>query len=208
MSDFRTRDPTRPDFWDERFEAGFTPWDAGGAPAAFLRFVAGGRVRPGASVLVPGCGRGWELAALDDSGFRVLAVDFSPAAIARARAGLGERGDRLLLQADFFRFEAGRYDWIYERTFLPALVPALWPSWAERIAQITGPGSLLAGFFFVDPSAQGADRRGPPFPIRRDELDDLLAARFECLQDDPIAAAESIPVLAGRERWQTWLRRR
>ena len=207
MPEFRTRDPTRPDFWNERFEAGFTPWDAGRAPAAFVRFVAGGSVPAGGSVLVPGCGRGWEVAALDDAGFRVLAVDFSPAAVARARAVLGERAGRLLRQADFFGFEAGRYDWIYERTFLPALVPPLWPLWADRVAALSGPGSLLAGFFFIDPSVQGEDRRGPPFAIRRDELDALLAARFECVLDEPIAPAESVPVLAGRERWMTWRRR-
>jgi SAM-dependent methyltransferase len=207
MAEFRTRDPTRPEFWDERFQANVTPWDAGGPPTAFTRFMATGRVAAGASVLIPGCGSAWEARVLDQAGLRVLAIDFSPAAIARARAQLGSHADRLLRQADFFEFEAPRFDWIYERTFLPALVPALWPAWAERVAALSKPDSLLAGLFLIDNALQASNRRGPPFAIRRDELDALLTAHFECIQDEPIAAAESLPVLAGREHWMTWRRR-
>ncbi len=210
MAEFRSRDPRLPAFWDERFEAGVTPWDAGGAPAAFMRFVAGGRVPAGAAVLIPGCGRAWEAAVLDAAGYRVRAIDFSAAAIARARAQLGARADRLLRQADFFEAieaEAGRFDWIYERTFLPALVPARWSDWAGRVAQLTAPGAMLAGCFLIDPTVDDDNRRGPPFAIRADELGALLHARFECEQDDAIPATESIAVLAGRERWMTWRRR-
>jgi len=39
MSSFATRDPAQPAFWDERFAAGFTPWDARGVPPAFGRWV-------------------------------------------------------------------------------------------------------------------------------------------------------------------------
>jgi len=206
MVEFRSRNPNRPEFWDERFEAGVTPWDAGGPPASLMRFLAAGRVPAPASVLVPGCGSGWEVGPLDRAGFRVLAIDFSPTAIARARARLGERGDRLLRHADFFQFEADPFDWIYERTFVAAIGPDRWPAWAERVTTLTAPGSWLAGLFFIDPAAQAA-RRGPPFAIRGDELDALLGACFECVQDETIPAAESVPVLAGREHWLTWRRR-
>jgi len=207
VTEFRARDPTRPGFWDERFEADVTPWDAGGPPPAFARFVASGRVPTGASVLIPGCGRAWEVDVLDRAGYRVLAIDFSPAAIARAGARLGARAGRLLRLADFFALDAPPFDWIYERTFLPALVPELWPAWAGRVAQLTAPQSLLAGLFFIDPAVQPPSRRGPPFAIRRDELDALLTAHFECIQDEAVPAGESVPVLAGRERWLTWRRR-
>jgi hypothetical protein len=33
MREFRSRDPSLPEFWDERFGAEFTPWDARGVPA-------------------------------------------------------------------------------------------------------------------------------------------------------------------------------
>jgi cyclopropane fatty-acyl-phospholipid synthase-like methyltransferase len=219
MTEFRNRDPALAAFWDERFEAGFTPWDAGAAPPGLLRFLQRASAPharsslpfaalvPGASVLIPGCGSGWEAGALDDAGFKVLAIDFAAAAIARAGARLGARGDRLLRRADFFDFEPPAIDWIYERTFLPALAPARWPAWAERVAQLLAPDALLAGFFLIDAAADAASRRGPPFPIRRDELDALLSSHFECVEQESIPAAESVAVLAGREQWLTWRRR-
>lgn len=207
MVEFRSRNPGQPEFWDERFQAGVTPWDAGGPPASLMRFIKRGGVQPSASVLVPGCGSGWEVGVLDQAGFRVLGIDFSEAAIARARARLGERADRLLRHADFFQFDAGPFDWIYERTFVAAVGPDLWARWAERVVALTVHGSVLAGPFFIDPAVQAHTRRGPPFAIRRDELEALLFEHFECIQSEPIPAAESVPLLAGREHWLTWRRR-
>ena len=216
MTEFRHRDPALPAFWDERFDADFTPWDAGGPPPGLLRFVqrasgpargaepSGVALAPGATVLIPGCGSGWEVGALDDAGFKVLAIDFAAAAVARASARLGPRSERLLRQADFFEFAPAAVDWIYERTFLPALPPSLWPAWAGRVAGLLGPGALLAGFFLIDPAVDAATRRGPPFSIRRDELDALLLPHFDCIEQEPIPADESVAVLAGREYWLTW----
>jgi hypothetical protein len=58
---------------------------------------------------------------------------------------------------------------------------------------------LLAGFFFL-----GETPKGPPFGIDEAELDRLLGGAFEKVNDEP--AADSIPVFAGRERWQVWRR--
>jgi len=207
VSNFHARDPGAPEFWDERFGAGVTPWDAGSAPPALRRFVASGRIAPGARVLIPGCGSAWEAGELDDAGMAVTAIDFAPAAIERAGARLGGRARRLVRQADFFTFESPAFDWIYERTFLPALPPARWPQWAGRVAALTRPAGLLAGFFFVDETVQTQSRRGPPFAIRQEELDALLAPNFGCIERHPIAPGESVPVLAGREVWQSWRRR-
>jgi thiopurine S-methyltransferase len=61
-------------------------------------------------------------------------------------------------------------------------------------------GGLLAGFFFVCDQV-----KGPPFGINRPELDALLNTNFERYED--AAVDDSIPVFAGRERWQVWRRR-
>ena len=53
---FDTRDPAESAFWDERFAAGFTPWDAEGVPAAFTRWLQALGAGRGRRVLVPGCG--------------------------------------------------------------------------------------------------------------------------------------------------------
>jgi thiopurine S-methyltransferase len=77
----------------------------------------------------------------------------------------------------------------------------MWSDWAQRVAQLVRPGGALAGFFFFD-----AGERGPPFPLHsQEELDKLLTAGFERIADQPVA--DSIPVFAGKERWQVWRRR-
>ncbi|KQV33842.1 SAM-dependent methyltransferase [Massilia sp. Root335] len=195
---FASRDPLSPRFWDERFERGFTPWERGGVSLALRRFVANAD-RP-LAVLVPGCGSAHELALMCAAGWDAAAIDFSPEAVARARALAGPWADRIV-QADFFAYAPPRpLDLIYEQAFLCALPPARRPDVARRWAALLGPGGLLAGYFFFDDAA-----KGPPFGMSRGELDALLASAFECVADE--AVEDSIPVFAGKERWMVWRRR-
>jgi len=190
--------PEHPDFWDKRFDQGVTPWDAGGVPAAFAAFVAG-RAQPLAT-LIPGCGSAWEAAHLASAGWPVTALDFSPTAVAQARQILGQAAVDLLC-ADFFTFTPARsYDLIYERAFLCALPRKLWADWGRRVAELLPPGGLLAGYFFVCDQI-----KGPPFGILPAQLDELLAGHFVLVEDVP--ASDSLPIFAGRERWQVWRRR-
>lgn len=206
MADFSTRDPSQAAFWDERFTAGFTPWESRGVPMAFGRWLDEAGPGAGERVLIPGCGAAYEVTALSARGCAVLAIDYSAAAIARARDALGPALSGCLRQADFFTFEAAPFDWIHERAFLAALPPRLWPAWAERCARLLRPGGGMAGFFFVDPAA-AEPRRGPPFAVTPAELHRLLEASFDLVDDRPVPADESAPVFAGRERWQQWRRR-
>jgi SAM-dependent methyltransferase len=197
MPEFDSRDPRTPAFWDERFEHGFTPWDRGGVPEALRRFVAGAE-RP-LVTLIPGCGTGYELAFLAAAGWDATAIDFSPAAVASAKAAVGQWGERVV-EADFFAYEPSQsLGLIYERAFLCAMPPALWPRVAARWAQLLAPGALLAGFFFFDDAP-----KGPPFGIARAQLDELLSPYFTGIDDAPVT--DSIPVFEGKERWMAWRR--
>ena len=190
--------PELPEFWDHRFRNATTPWDAGGAPEDLRRFAEERHDRP--RTLIPGCGSAWEARWLLERGWPVTALDFSPAAIEAARPVVGPFGDSLLL-ADFFNFELGTaFDLIYERAFLCALPRKFWPAWGTRLAQLLPPGGLLAGYFFFHD-----DPKGPPFGTSAQELEGLLSAAFEQVEDRE--ARDSIPVFAGRERWQVWRRR-
>ncbi|TFW30792.1 methyltransferase [Massilia horti] len=197
MNQFAHRDPREPAFWDERFERGFTPWDRGGVPHDLQRFVAGA-ARP-LVTLIPGCGAAHELAYLLRAGWDATAIDFAPAAVARAKSLLGPMGERVV-EADFFGYQPARpLELIYERAFLCALPRAMWPQVARRWADLLAPGALLAGFFFFDDAPHG-----PPFGITRELLDQLLTPHFSCIEDAPVA--DSIPVFAGKERWIVWQR--
>ena len=196
--DFSHRDPLQPGFWDERFARGFTPWDRGAVPAELRRFVAGCE-RP-LTVLIPGCGSGYELAWLMEQGWDASAIDFAPEAVARAKRVAG-RWDERVLEADFFAWEPARpLDMVYECAFLCAMPPAMWPRVAARWAELLRPGALLAGFFYF-----GDKPKGPPFGIARERLEALLADGFECIENRPVE--DSIPVFAGKERWMAWRRR-
>ncbi|RDK00574.1 thiopurine S-methyltransferase [Paraburkholderia lacunae] len=196
--DFASRDPNSPDFWDERFERHYTPWDQAGVPAAFRSFAERhGRM----AVLIPGCGSAYEALWLIEHGSPVRAFDFSPAAVAAAREQLGAKHADLVEQADFFTYQPPFAPaWIYERAFLCALPLARRADYAQRMAELLPGGALLAGFFFI-----GETPKGPPFGIARAELDALLTPYFDLIEDE--AVTDSIAVFAGRERWLTWRRR-
>lgn len=197
MPKFDSRDPRTPAFWDERFEREFTPWDRGGVPEQVRGFVEkSGRK----TVLIPGCGAAYELVYFSEAGWDATAIDFSPAAVERARAITGQWSGRVV-EADFFAYEpVAGLDMIYERAFLCALPRAMWPQVAKRWGQLLPSGGVLAGFFFFDDAP-----KGPPFGISRDELDRLLREDFECVEDAVVA--DSIPVFAGKERWMVWRRK-
>jgi len=190
-------DAAQPEFWEKRFREGFTPWDAGGAPAALKDFLDS--AQRGARVLIPGCGSGYEVRAFAEAGHDVLAVDFAPSAVERARRILGPLSDRVRL-ADFFGFDFETpFDLVYERAFLCALPRRLWSRYAPRVSQLLRPEGRLAGFFYFDEG-----ERGPPFGLKAGELETLLGGRFDRIADSPVS--DSIPIFAGRERWQVWTR--
>lgn len=206
MPTFDHRDPTAPAFWDERYAAGFTPWDQGGVPLALLRALAARPPRQ-ARVLVPGCGSGHEIAALAAAGAQVLGIDISAAGLRQAARVLPPLlAAGALREADFFTLDAPPFDWIYERAFLAALPPARWSAWAQQVAHLVRGGGVLAGLFVIEP-ALPAPRRGPPFVTTLAELHELLGAYFDLREDVPVDRAESLPVFAGRERWLRWQRR-
>ncbi|MBI3284833.1 MAG: methyltransferase domain-containing protein [Burkholderiales bacterium] len=202
MAEFQNRDPAAPGFWNERFEQGYTPWDQGGVPPTLHEFVR--HATQPLATLIPGCGNAHEAALLAQAGWDVTAIDFSAAAVASARAALGEWGSQVQ-QADFFSYVPARpLQLIYERAFFCALPPYRRAGIAARWAALLPAGALLAGFFYIDDSAQ-ASLKGPPFSIGSAELRALLTPDFELLEQHAVDG--SIAVFEGKEIWQVWRRR-
>lgn len=143
------------EFWQPRYLTGDTPWDFGGVPIALAQWL---RSQPSAGrVLIPGCGTGHEVQAFHDAGWKVVAVDYAPAAVSRARMILGDLGGKVLL-ADFFTDGfGGEFDVIYERTFLCSMPRDRWPAYVNRIAELLAEGGRLVfqeydtGVFFNVP---------------------------------------------------------
>jgi SAM-dependent methyltransferase len=192
------RDPTKPGFWDERFRENFTPWDAGAAPPDLERYLSS--ARGGGRVLIPGSGSAYEVRSFCERGYETIAIDFSEAAVERARALLGEWRDAVVL-GDFFAYDFGApFDVIYERAFLASLPPRMRGDYARRVAQLLRPGGRLLGFF-----VHGEPQRGPPFCLKEGELLELLGGDFDKTAEAAVTA--SIPVFEGKERWEIWVRK-
>ncbi len=200
IPNFPKRDPDSAEFWDLRYGARFAPWDAGRVPARLAAFAAAWQGPRKA--LVPGCGSAHDVAFLAAAGWDVLGIDFSDGALAAARAVLGPHAARV--RARRFLRAARR------GALRPSCTSAPSCARCRDACGATGDGAsrpssrraaCSPGFFYFD-----AGERGPPFPLHAQaELDALLADEFERIED--AAVEDSIPVFAGKERWQVWLRR-
>jgi SAM-dependent methyltransferase len=189
---------TEMEFWDSRYRARKTPWDFGGVPHVLAKYL---QTTSPQRVLIPGCGAGYEVRAFHERGWDVLAADYSPAAIGRARQVLGALADKVVL-ADFFANEFGgvKFDVIYERTFLCSLPPEVWPRYERRMAELLADGGELLGLFFY-----GQEDEPPPYPLTEKQAQELFGEHFTRVVDEP--ASDSLPLFAGRERWQVWQKR-
>lgn len=165
-----------PDFWQNRFDTGQTGWDRGGAGPQLQAWLDAGELAPPARVAVPGCGRGWDVAALAARGFEVVGLDYTPAAVEHARALCAAQGmEAQIEQADVLQYQPGQaFDAIYEQTCLCALHPDHWTDYAAQLHRWLRPGGSLWALFFqvLRPEATASGLiEGPPYHI------DINAAR-------------------------------
>lgn len=195
----KSTDSTHPDFWTIRYATGRTPWDFGGVPAALKSFLANSST-PG-SVLIPGCGSGYEVQAFHTAGYDVTAIDFSPAAVDQAKRILGVLAERVLL-GDFFAHDFGArcFDFIYERTFLCSMPTSRWPDYANRVADLLSAGGRLIGIFLYGEQSSP----GPPYPLTEKQAEQLFANRFRLVRSELVT--DSLPLFRGMERWQERLK--
>jgi len=186
-------------FWDERYAAGRTPWDQPKPPQVFMDFLK--RHGRAGRAFVPGCGSGYELCALHEAGWNTLGIDYSRAAVARAHKVLGPLAE-LVRYGDFFEQAPAlsTFDLVYERTFLCALPLERRQAYGRRMAELIAPRGVLCGFFFFGPEDEP-----PPHPVRDDELRLILENDFERTENE--AVPDSLPLFAGKERWQVWRRK-
>ena len=190
-----SNDSSHPEFWDVRYASGETPWDFHGVPSALNAFLK--ESQPG-SVLIPGCGAGYEVRAFHEAGWKVTAIDFSPVAVENACAHLRALAGSVVL-GDFFNhdFAGTRFDMIYERTFLCALPPRLWPAYVKRMTELLRPSGKLVGIFLY-----GEEKDPPPYPLSPEKARELFKEKFSLVKSSPVS--DSLPIFQGNERWQEW----
>jgi SAM-dependent methyltransferase len=188
--------------WEMCYQSGNKPWDRGRVAPALAKLISGGTLPDGLAV-VPGCGLGYDIAALASEKRRVIGVDIAPSAVEQASANIAGIKNAELRVADFFELDLdGQVDLLYDYTFLCAL-PLDWRGkWADKIAKLLKPGAVLVTLMFPLASVYS---QGPPHPVSPQIYKDLLQERgFELTQFEE--TIESFPDRAGKESLGIWKR--
>lgn len=94
-----------------------------------------------------------------------------------------------------------RYDLVYERGFLCSLPRERWADYASRMADLIAPGGRLVGLLLY-----GEEPEPPPFPLTDELAESVLGGFFKLVRTEA-AAADTVPVYRGLERWQEWERK-
>lgn len=180
-------------YWQQRYLEGRTGWDLGVASpplAAYIDQLG----RTDLKILVPGAGRGYEAEYLYRKGFTDFTVlDIAPFPLKQLAGRMPEFPAERLVEGDFFEYDGGPFDLILEHTFFCALPPEARPRYAEKMAELLGPGGVLAGLLFDFPLTPD----GPPFGGSPEEYKALFAPAFNIRVLE--RARNSIPPRAGRE---------
>lgn len=191
--------------WREAWRAGATPWDAGTSPPSLLELIESDRV-PAGRILVPGCGTGYDLAALARADREVVGLDLSEDARVAFMSAHAELPGRVVYEvADFFSYAAGDgFDFVWDYTFFCALDPDQRSAWAQTMARLIKPSGILATLIFPYEDPISA-RQGPPWPINTELVRSFVESAFE--EIEVREADRSHPGREGRERLALWHRR-
>lgn len=173
-----------PDFWQEKFETQQTGWDRGQASPQLMQWLSAGVLSPaqGIRIAVPGCGKGWEVAALSKAGFEVTGLDYTPAAVAETKNRLKDAGLLAqVIEANVLTYEPLElFDAVYEQTCLCALTPDAWVTYSQQLARWIRPGGRLYVMFMqvARPGSQQGLVEGPPFHCDINAMHALFNQRY------------------------------
>ena len=173
------------DFWREKWQISkdsLPRWDLKGQHPLLQDLVgeavAQGKLAPGAKIYVPGCGRAHDAWTLSRLGYKVLATDIAPEAIAHAQKLYPCDADFQVEIGDVFT--AGtqfteQFDAIFDRAMLGALDPGRREPFVESMFKLLKRGGLFVSIGF---GQIAADRGGPPFAIDIFESERLFSGNF------------------------------
>lgn len=161
------------DFWESSYQTGKTGWDRGETHPALSDWQTSGQIKP-CRIVVPGCGNGYEVISLIESGFDVTAIDFAQAPIEALKQKLVKKNLTCeLLHADVFAYQPSvKFDAVYEQTCLCAIDPAKRESYEKQIFSWLNPGGRLYALFMQASEIE----TGPPFSCTIEEMKTLFAA--------------------------------
>ena len=168
--------------WDEAYQKGDVFWDKGAPSPPMKQYLE--RHPVSGRALVPGCGRGHEVALAVERGLDATGLDIAPTGVAEARALYPQFAERFVT-GDLFNPPAelrGVFDVVIEHTCMSALPPALRADYRRGIDLTLRRGGLLIGVWYINPALDPGEE-GPPFPFSEAALTALFAAGYEIVED-------------------------
>lgn len=168
--------------WDEMYRKGEVFWDRGGSSPPMRQYLECHAVRGRA--LVPGCGRGHEVALAVEHGLDATGLDIAPTGVAEARAQYPHLAERFVTGNLFDppKDMRGAYDVVLEHTCMSALPPTMRMDYRRGIDLTLRCGGLLIGVWFINPALEPGEE-GPPYPFSMADLTALFAEGYEIVED-------------------------
>ena len=168
--------------WDEHYQKGEVFWDKGGPALPMKQYLERHPVRGRA--LVPGCGRGHEVALAVEHGLDATGLDIAPTGLEEARALYPHLAGRFVTGSLFDPPQEmrGAFDVVLEHTCMSALPPAMRADYRRGIDLTLRRGGLLIGVWFINPALDPGDE-GPPYPFSVADLTALFAEGYEVVED-------------------------
>jgi len=146
--------------WEALYQQGDTGWDRGEASPALAHWLEQGLISAKQRVMIPGCGRGYEVIALAELGCDVIGLDLAPSAIKAVQDGLQQYGvSAEAICVDLFAYQPEQLcDVIYEQTCLCALPLQHRKAYEQCLSAWLKPGGILCLSMM-----QTGEAGGPPF---------------------------------------------
>jgi methyl halide transferase len=178
-------------FWENRWLTKDTGWDIGYASPPLVDFID--RIEnKNASILIPGCGNGYEAEYILSKGCTNLTlIEIAKNAVDILKEKFKGNKNIKIIHGDFFELNQ-KFDFILEQTFFCALTPYLRPRYVWKMFDLLNPDGKLQGLLF-----NKQFEKNPPFGGSEIEYRNLFHATFEI--EKMQVAEKSIVSRAGTE---------
>lgn len=160
-------------FWSDKYQTNDTGWDIGYASTPIKTYIEQLDDKE-KTILIPGCGNGYEAELLHKLGFKnVFVLDIATKPLENFSQRVPSFPKENLICANFFNFDM-QFDLILEQTFFCALQPTLRKDYVKKMHQLLKDNGKLVGLLFNFPLTN----QGPPFGGSKDEYLQLFPPLF------------------------------
>ena len=163
------------EFWDQQYIENLDAWDLKTPTPIFIDLLNKGFFTLNSSLLVTGCGKGYDAVAAAKHGLNVYAVDFSVKAIEFAKTIANKNDVKInFIVDDIFNLPQNietRYDYIFDYVTYCSFDPIRRREYAKTIFSLLNDSGRFVFILFPVEKREG----GPPFGIDEDETKNIFS---------------------------------